>query len=132
LTLGCNVCRLLLERQFSPLGLREPRFRIRFDHLALFDPDPLSLPPELRGNIYHGADGSLIVTMVRKNALKLATTAITGIRIRTADVERVRRITLHAVGSLTATSIGWKLAGKEVVVDKLPGGFVAGLLRLAN
>jgi len=98
----------------------------------VFDPDPLALPAGLRGDIYRAADRTLLVSVVREHALKLAEGGEGEITIRTVDASHATGVELYQAGACQAESIDWELRDGAVVVKALPKGFVAGLLRVSG
>ncbi|MDD5708334.1 MAG: hypothetical protein PHR35_20640 [Kiritimatiellae bacterium] len=109
-----------------------PLLRMLYNRRWVFDPDPLTLPQGLRGDIYRAADGALLIPLVRNQILYCGAAIEAGIKIRTADTADVCNVELFQVGNAQAEPAIWKLIGNEISIESLPDNFVAGLLRLTT
>lgn len=109
-----------------------PLLRMLDSRRWVFDPDPLTLPPGVRGDIYRAADGALLVTLVRDHVLKLADGGAGEIAMRAADAARAAGVELYQAGACKPEPVAWELRDGALVVKALPPGFVAGLLRVIH
>jgi hypothetical protein len=106
-----------------------PLLRMLDNRRWVFDANPLTLPPELRGDIYRAVDGSYLVALVRQHVLEVAPSKISAITIRPSAARHVSKVELYLPGGKLVTA-KWKCCGNEIVVESLPVRFVAGLLRI--
>lgn len=95
----------------------------------VFDPDPFQLPEALKGGIYRGENGNLMLTLKSQ-------TSVTATRrnptldavVRTRDIGRVKRMTLYLPGR-RPSALKHKLE-KDGAHFGLPAGIGAGLVEL--
>lgn len=95
----------------------------------VFDTEPLQLPAAFKGNVFRGANGSLLVSMVKgMTALTGHTSRDTAVSVRTADIDNVRRVTLqHPGGAVTPVPFS---RDKGAVVFDIPPQTVAAVAEL--
>ena len=95
----------------------------------VFDPDPLKLPPAFEGDLYRGANGSLLAGIV-SSRMRLAgrTLRPETVCAKTADTETVERVTLQLPGG-AIEDIPFKIDDGAVQFD-IPGDTAAAVAEL--
>ncbi len=95
----------------------------------VFDPEPITFPSGFNGNVFRGASGNLLASVVsevpRLRGRRLGTHSVA---VKTADTEEVKRVTLQQPGG-RIVPIPFKKDNGAVLFD-VPGGIVAAVAEL--
>ncbi len=77
-----------------------PLLQRLFRRRWVFDPKPISFPTGLNGGVFRSSSGSLVASIVGQNpAVAGRTLADRTVCVRTADIDRVQKVTLHSLGA---------------------------------
>jgi len=77
-----------------------PLLQRLFRRRWVFDPKPISFPTGLSGGIFRSPSGSLVASIVGQNpTVADRTLADRTVCVRTADIDRVQKVTLHSLGA---------------------------------
>ena len=106
-----------------------PLLQRLFRRRWVFDAQPLRLPAAFKGNVFRGEKGSLLVSVVKgMTALPGRTMHDATVGVRTADCEKVKRVTLQHPGG-AITPIPFKRENGGIQFD-VPGSTVAAVAEL--